>query len=337
MTTELTLVDKISQEVGIPLTDAEKIVGAFSEVANSIKELDTELVEFNKHEEITKEVSEQAREIRLKFVKVRTKGDEIHKTIKETYLLRTRAIDGVRNIYKLKIAENETKLKDIELHFERIEQAEKDKKNAERELALSKYVADVSLYNYKEMNDEVFTNMLLSAKKVWEAEQEVIKQAELDRIENEKKLEAEREAQRLENIKLKKEAEEREAELAKEREAKEAELEAERLKAKKIADEMQKKADEDAKEKARLQKEIDDKKAEDDRLKKEADAKAQADELARLKAEKQAELAPDKDKMKKYAVELGCLEVPKLQSDEAKKTLAKALDLVSQAINLLKI
>lgn len=322
----LTIVDRISQEVGIPITDAEKIVGSFAEVAKGMSELDKELVKFNQHEEVTEEVCHQAREIRLKYKKVRTKGDEIHKAIKEGVLLRTKAIDGVRNIYKLKATEVETKLKDIELHFENIEQAKKDKVNAERELELIKYVEDVSMYNFKEMSDEAFENLIKTVKTAWDVEQEAIKKAEDDKIEAEKKEKEEQEKTRLENIKLKKEAEEKEAELAKEREAKEKELEAERLKAKK-----------EAEEKARLQKEIDDKKAEDDRLAKEKADKEQADELARLQSEKDAELAPDKDKLLAFAKALEAIDVPELQTQEGKDTLSKALDFLGQTIKTLKI
>ena len=53
-------------------------------------------------------------------------------------------------------------------------------------------------------------------------------------------------------------------------------------------------------------------------------------------AEKKAELAPDREKLVAYAVELGCLETPKLQTKEAKETLSKALNLLGQVIAILK-
>jgi len=322
---DLVIVNKITEELGIPLTDAEKIVASFSEVAVSISELDKELVEFNKHTEITKEVCQQAREIRLKLVKVRTKGDEIHQELKSSLLLRTRAIDGVRNIYKLKISENETKLKDIELHFEKLEQAKKDKINAERELELSKYVIDVTMYNFKEMSDEVFASLVTSVKKIWEAEQEVIAQKEADRLKKEEDDKIEQERIRQENEQLKAEAEVREKELEKERAEQKKKLEAEQLKSKKEAEARQK-----------IEDELQAKKDAEEKLKKDNELKEAKEKADKLEAEKQAQLAPDKDKLKKYAVELGCLEVPQLQSDEAKKTLAQAINLINQAITLLK-
>lgn len=320
------ITDKITTEIGLPKTDAELIVASFSEVAKSMHELDTELLEFNKHTEITKEVCEQARNIRLRYVKVRTLGDEIHTKIKANVLLRTKAIDGVRNIFKLKATEIETKLKDIELYFEKLEQAKKDKINAERELELSKYVEDVSMYNYKEMTDEVFTSLVSSVKKVWEAEQQAIKQAEEERIEREKAEKEEQERIRVENERLKKEAEARERELEKERAEQNKKFEAEQLKAKKEAEAREK-----------IQIELKKKEEEEKRKKEEEQRKVEQERLAKLEAEKQARLAPDKDKLKLYAKMLSEVEIPELQTEESKQTLLEASKLLNQVLLILRV
>jgi len=357
MTTELTLVDKITKEIGLPITDAEKIVASFSKVAKSVKEWEKKLSEFNKEqkEEITKEICQQARELRIEGKNIRIDADKKHKELKEYSLLTGRAIDGVKNLYKLKISEREDKLEKIEKHFEMVEQAKKDKLNAERELLLSKYVIDVSMYNYKEMTDEVFSNLIETVKKIWETEQEAIKQAELDRIAKEQAEKEEQERIRVENEKLKKEAEAREKELEKERaeqkkkleaeqakakkeaEAREKELEKERAEQKKKLEAEQAKAKKEAEAREKLEAEIRAKKDEEERLRKEEELRLAKEKADKMEAEKQAQLAPDKDKLKLYAKALSEVEIPELQTEDAKNTLREASKLLNQVLLILRI
>lgn len=324
----LAIVNKISEEIGLPITDAEKIVASFSDISNRVNDWEKKLSKFNQIDdtEITKEICTEARELRLEGQKIRTDGDRKHKELKENSLLIGRAIDGVRNIYKLKISEREEKLEKIEKYFEIIEQAKKDKINAERELLLSKYVVDVSMYNYKEMNDEVFDNLVETVKKIWETEQEAIKKVEEERIAKEQAEKEEQEQMRIENERLKKEAEAREKELEKERAEQEKKLEAERLKAKQEAEAREK-----------LEAEIRAKKEEEEQLKKEEELRLAKEKADRLEAEKQAQLAPDKDKLLIYAKALENVVVPELQTQEAKQVLTNSMDLLAKAINLLKI
>jgi len=69
---QVTIIDKLTN-LGLPVTDAEKIVDSFSEVVDTMQVLDKELVEFNKHEKIDEKVCQQAKTIRLKLVKNRTR------------------------------------------------------------------------------------------------------------------------------------------------------------------------------------------------------------------------------------------------------------------------
>jgi len=327
-TKQLTLVDKISQEVGLPITDAEKIVASFGEIAKRINDWENKLVKFNKidNTEITKEICDEARELRLEGKKIRTDGDKKHKEMKERSLLIGRAIDGVKNVYTLKIKEREDNLEKIEKYFEALEQAKKDKVNAERELQLSKYVADISMYNYKEMANDVFANLIITVKKIWDTEQESIKKAEADKIELEQKQKEEQEQIRIENAKLKLEAEAREKELQKERAEQKKKLEAEQLKSKKEAEAREK-----------IEAELKAKKDKEEQDIKEAKAKEQAEKLKKLEEEKTLRLAPDKDKLFAYAKALENIDVPELQTQEAKMTLTNALKLLSQVLITLKI
>jgi len=317
MENSLTVLEKIT-EIGVPKTDAEKIVSSFGEVAETMSELEKELWEINTHTEVTKSLCDKARSVRLQYVKARTAGDRIHKELKEGLLLRTRAIDGVRNVYKLKCTEIETKLKDIELHFEKIEEAKLDKLFAERVEKLSKYVEDTSIYNLRDMSEIGFNELLLTSKVAHETRLKEEKEAEEARAAKEKADAEEAERIRKENEQLKADAEAREAELAKEREAqaKKDKIEADRLK--------------------KLQDEIDAKnKADADRLAKEAEEKAKADaevkaqQEADAQAKKQAELAPDKDKLSVFANKLSEVNVPGVESEEAKQKLNEAIKLIA--------
>jgi len=69
---------------------------------------------------------------------------------------------------------------------------------------------------------------------------------------------------------------------------------------------------------------------------KEAEDKAKADKLARDKAEKEAELAPDKNKLENLAKEISEISLPELKSDEAKEVLRKVQVLLYKTSNYIK-
>jgi hypothetical protein len=315
----------IVEENGLEKTQGQFILDSFTGFIKQATEWEVKAKSI-----VIKDVSQieemaKAREARLALKGIRVEAENTRKSLKEKALREGKAIDGVANVIKALIVPLEEYLEAQEKFAENIEKERKDKINAEREMKLQKYVEDVSLYNFKEMSDEAFEKLLHGVKVAWEAEQEVIKKAEQERIENEKKEAEEREKQRLENIKLKQEAEAREKELAKERAEQEKKLEAEKLKAKKEVE---------AREKIEAQ--LKAKKEAEEKAIKEKEAKEQAEKLAKLEAEKKAELAPDREKLNAYAVELGTLAVPKLETKEAKETLSKALKLLGEVVALLK-
>ena len=321
---QVTIIDKLTN-LGLPVTDAEKIVDSFSEVVDTMQVLDKELVEFNKHEKIDEKVCQQAKTIRLKLVKNRTRGDEIHTELKSTLLLRTKAIDGVRNVYKLQISEREAKLKEIETHFERIEQQKKEELHKQRVEELSKYVEDVSIYNLAVMGDEGFDELVKNSKTVFDNKVAEDKRLEEKRVEKEKLDQIEREKIEIENEKLKKEAEERDKlqiekdeKLKKEREIQQARL------------------DNEAKKNAKLQKQIDDKKKADDEEREQIEADEKIVKEQQAQADKARELAPDKDKLVSFSNALEAVALPTLKTDEAKTKLNEALKLINQAQLLLK-
>jgi chemotaxis protein histidine kinase CheA len=190
--------------------------------------------------EITPELCQEAKSVRLKLVKIRTGISEIHKTQKAFYLAAGRFVDAWKNKETLPVTQMEENLQAIEEHYERIE-AEKIKKLQEErsaEIASFQEIGSFIPGNLGELNPEVYANYLLGVKTAFEQKKEherIAKEAEEKRIADEK---AENERIRVENEKLKKEAEEKEAALKaerekadaerKEREAKEAKEQAER-------------------------------------------------------------------------------------------------------------
>src|ERR1035437_3868045 len=96
--------------------------------------------------QLTPEAITKARELRLKYVKVRTGIEKIHETAKAYYLAGGRFVDAWRNAQKFTAIGKEAELEKIEKHFELIEQVKKEKINEGRVKVLAQYVSDVALY-----------------------------------------------------------------------------------------------------------------------------------------------------------------------------------------------
>jgi len=208
------------QEFGLKKTEAQKIEAVFTPMLQKMVELEKDYNAIIKLPINTNSI-QKARELRLKYVKVRTGTDEIHKKAKAYYLAGGRFVDAWRNAQKFSAIGKEAELQKIEKHFELIEEAKKEKINAERIAKLQPYVEDVKMYNLKEMSDKGFNNLLNSSKIAFEAQQEAEKKAEQERIAQEKAERAEQERIKKENIRLKAEIQEKEAAREKERIAKE--------------------------------------------------------------------------------------------------------------------
>jgi len=331
MTQEISLIvnsiSKVIEEIGLPKIDAEKIIESFSEVAERIEEVKKELIDFNStNTEITLGVCTQAKTLRLKLVKIRTRNDEIHKTIKENVLLRTKAIDGVRNFYKLLLVEREDQLKNVETHYEQLEAEKLNKLESERVEKLSKFVVDISFYNLRDMSNAGFEELLKNSEIAFNKRIEEEEKIEKERLAEEKRKEEENEKIRLENIKLKKEAEKREVEIKLENEKKEKKL--------KKLKEIQVKTERLAKEK--LEAEI----IEKSRLETKRLAEIElAEEKLKEEAEKErikAESAPDKKKIEEYVRKINEIEIPVVRMEDSQTQLDYITDLIKKINNSIK-
>lgn len=270
---------------------------------------------------ITKELSDvlsfEAGQLRKQLVKVRTGISEVHKTQKAFFLAGGRFADTIKNKETLPIEQMEEKLWEIEKWAQIQEEKRIESLKNERIEILKQYEVDGSLMAVGCMTDDIWFNYLSGVKMNYEAK----KAAEAKDIADAKALEElqakEREAQRLENIKLKEEAEKSEAILKAEREA--------ALLAQSKADAEAKKAKEES------DKAIAKAKAEADKLAAELKAKADAEtkvEADRIKAEeiKKAEArklakAPDKEKLNKWIDDLMIGITPQVGADAHKLAL----------------
>ena len=89
---------------------------------NKMAELEDQYNAITATEVMTPKVCEAAKELRLKYVKVRTGTAEIHKKAKAYYLAGGRFVDGWKNAQAFASQGKEEKLIEIEKHFERIEE-----------------------------------------------------------------------------------------------------------------------------------------------------------------------------------------------------------------------
>ena len=142
----------------------------------------------------------------------------------------------------------------------RFEDEQKELKVQERILKVSKIAPELDRSNFENMTDDVFEVFYKGIEKQYQDRIEAERKVEEERIAKEKAEEEAREQQRLENLRLKAEAEAREKQLAEERAKAEEERKAIEEKARKLAEELEQK-----------------------RL---AEEKAKKEELARVEAEK---------------------------------------------------
>jgi colicin import membrane protein len=250
------------------------------------------------NQEITEEVTQKAKRLRLDISKVRIETGKIKDKQKEYIKLEDKAIMGVHNILVWAVKEKEDSLKEIENHFEKLEKERLEKLQLQRVELLDEFVDDASERDLSSMDEDV-----------WDAYLQAKKNAYFDRIEAEKKAEEERQAK----IKAEKEEQER---IRKENERLKAEAQ-EKERIAKIEEEKRNKA-----EAIRLAKEQKEREKLETKLKKEREEREKVEREERIKREKiEAELKAKKDAELKAEQER--LEKERLDKLEAEK-LAKA-------------
>lgn len=303
--------------------------------------------------ELNTETFKEARELRLKLVKVRTGIAEIHKVEKAFFLASGKYVDALKNKLTAPIEQMEEKLKEIEEYEKRMEAERKAALKAERILAFEPYGTDTSFLPLDEMTEEQFKGQLDIAKAAFEKKQEDERKAEEERVEREKKEAEERAEQvrldRLENerrviiapyaqfnsgnsdLRLMPESD-FDALLSSLQSAKsdyDKEQEKIRLENERLKKEQERKEAEAKAEQERLAKIAADEKAKADALAKEKaerEAKEKADKEAEAEAERLKQLAPDKDKINALFIAIRDFQFPEVESPEAKKIVSEVQD-----------
>jgi len=195
---------------------SEEIENVFKPFYEKINNLDVEFEEII-NQEITPELSKKAKELRLKYVPLRTGSEKAGKGYKEDVLKLSKAIDSIRKKVKETASEKEAKLKEIETYQERIEAEKKEVLKDERLKELEKYNVDGFSFGVENMSIDIWESFLNSQKFAYETEKARKKQQFLDRLkadkergEREEKLKAENEKIRKAKQKLEKELREKE-------------------------------------------------------------------------------------------------------------------------------
>ncbi len=267
----------------------------------------------------------QARQYRLKLKDLRVSAEHAKKREKEESLKKGKAIDAVFNYILSIIEPMEEHLQEQEDFVTRMEEAEEAARLLRRRDKILAAGADPSFYNLKDMSEDIFEKVLneclmIQLKKVEEAAKQ-----EEERIAKEKAAAEERERMRLENERLKAEAEAREKVLAEEREK--ARVERERIESE------QRQKDIDAAAALKVEREAKEKVEAEFRAEEEKQAaamKAEEDRLMKIA------LAPEKEKLMIWAGFISSIVPPEVQTPQAKEILAEGLRLLSSASEYIK-
>ncbi|HUT23500.1 MAG TPA: hypothetical protein VM492_04070, partial [Sumerlaeia bacterium] len=207
--TELATVEKTS---GISEDSAVALRDQFADFYNGIVEWREKAALVTKPDDPTHQ--KIAREVRLGMRRVRCDMENTRKSMKAESLARGKFIDGVAGILKLECDKVEEKMMAVEQYAERQEAARIAEIVRERTASLVGVEADPTAYNLAAMDDDTFRLVLDAARK---------RQAE--RIEAERRAEAERvareQADRIAREKAEKEAAAARAEAERERKARE--------------------------------------------------------------------------------------------------------------------
>ena len=289
-----------------------------------------------------------AREFRLALKEIRVIAEKNKKRLKEDSLKRGRAIDFVYNTFEGLVKPLEEKLKEQEEFVVRQEASRKAKLKAEREEALRPFGVDTQFYQLGEMPESAWVDLFKSVIAADEAKKAEAAKAEAERIAKEKADTEERERIRVENERLKAEAAERErlaqieaqriaaeravadAAARAEREKHEAEMARQQAEARRIVAE--------AHEKARREREAAEAKAKAERAAREnAEAEAkrlrdaeEAKKAAEAERHRQAELAPDKEKLLAVAKVVRAINVPAVSDGPAKIAASQIADQITK-------
>lgn len=177
-----------SKEYNLPEEIASNISNQFKPMLDKMVELEKDFNEIIKLPIEEEETQIKAKELRMRYVKIRTGTSEIHKQQKAFYLSGGRFVDGWKNAQLFASQGKEEKLEEIEKYAENIAKKKFEELYNQRAELIKPYVDElVSELGY--MDEDVFQAYLTVKKKAYEEKKEEQKkiqeeQEKLKRIQN---------------------------------------------------------------------------------------------------------------------------------------------------------
>lgn len=168
-------------DFGLEESKAKQIQEQFQPMLDKMVELEKEANDVFKMP--VQKAAAKAKEVRLKYVKVRTGTAAIHKEQKAFYLQAGKFIDGWKNAQVFASQGIEERLMQIERYEEIQRQQRVEKLQAERAVQLEEFELVVIPENLGSMSDEVWNNFFLGTKTNYKAKKEAERKAEHERIE----------------------------------------------------------------------------------------------------------------------------------------------------------
>lgn len=327
MKNELQLV--IEQEKIAP-TQAEFLLENFKNIFETAKEYEIKAREIKITDVSQVKEMQEARAIRLELKNLRVNADKKRKELKEESLRTGKAIQGIYNVVEALIVPMEKYLENQEKFAERIKEQEKTELAIKRQELLIKYVEDISVYNLKEMSKAGFNELLKSSEIAYNNRIAAEQKEEQDRIEKQQKLELHRNRKDLlipywaflDGVDLNDLSvldEEQFKKVLAQAKIKQTAYDKEQ----KEKDALLKKQQEEIDEQNRKQQEI------NERITKEK-LEQEEKERKELENKRQAQLAPDKDKLASLANSLMLIEYPELKDEKAIEILDNVKELIKK-------
>lgn len=265
----------------------------------------------------------QAGVLLKKFRDARIACEKARKAMKADSLNRGRAIDNVAKFIAEQLEPIEEHLEAQAKFAERQEAERKAKLENERKALIAPYGVDTAFYDFANMPQQMFDDLLASTKLGYEAKKKAEADAEAKRIADEKARIEEEARIRAENARLKAEAEAAAKIAAEERIKAEAERAAAAVKAMAEMKAIEAKA---AEERHKLEVAAAKERAEKERLEQAEQERVRAElfkQRAEEAAKKKAAKAPDADKIKAYAKAIDRVPLPECSTPEAKELVRK--------------
>lgn len=322
----------IANETGLADNTRDHIIESFVAFYSKMKELKEKALSIEVTDIEQKDKMKEARELRLEVKNIRTSANRVREQLKEDSLRYGKTVQSIYNAI-------EAATKPVEAHLEQQEKFAELQELKRKALLKDTRLSELQMceignllefvpvtIDIAALNDEDYLKLFNGAKLQLQARIDAEAKAEAERIEKEKAEAEEHERIRLENERLRKEAEDREKELAAERAKAEAEKKVLEEKARKEAEEREK-----AEAEKRKLEEAEQKRIADEQAKKESEEKAKAE------ADRKAAAAPDMEKLNALASMLESIQCPTCSTDNGKKAIEWAMSQISTLATALKV